>query len=819
MAGRPVVFDFIARDRNYTGGLQKMERHSVRFGATLGRVSGVAVRAFGGIGVAAVGLGVAGATMGIKTAAGLEQAQVAFTTLLGSGRKAQTFLADLKKFAAATPFELPGLIDSARLLLGVGVEAKQVVPLLRDFGDAAGAVGVGQEAFQRIMLATSQAISAGRFATEDLNQITENGIPIWRILAEATGKPVPKLRELASSGKLLAKDVLPLLERQMRKDYGGSMARQSQTLSGLWSTFMDTINIGLADTIKPFEGELKGGLKGAIAVAGTALAGVTKFLADPKTGLVPKIREFIDTHGPQFKAILDTVKRAFDTIHNALADPEKGVVPNLDKLRQSWDDNKEAIIGFQNAIPGANTLLHAMGTLVHRIIEEVTGLGKLLLGLGALASVGAQAVRVAFDAIGIAALKVQGFFQTLVIHFLESLRTLAGVVDRLLGTHLAGTLDGALKQMRTARADTQAQVDKLKTDATTRFRELQREINKLHGKTIDIKARTNVEITKSVRQYLAASGVPGFHQKGTLIPGYGGGDIYPAMLEPGEAVVPKDKARRSDFRAWAASMGIPGFQAGGLATRYYNPTVSETRRIGQSMADVADYVIRHFGGSPAIKAFIRSVDPLPYIWGAAGPGGYDCSGLVSAVLGKMTGRGGGHGQRYFTTSSIHSGILGISSGLGGVLQIGVTPGRGHMAGRYGGVGFEAESTRTGIKTGSAASRPESFARHYHLAKGGLVGPSMRWLDAQHLAIGGDPAKLRVERFDRGGMLLPGHLGYNGTGRGEPVGLDEDRLAAKIAAALVRALREQPPRVQVDDIHTGLIRKKNGRMGGMSLGLS
>jgi hypothetical protein len=55
------------------------------------------------------------------------------------------------------------------------------------------------------------------------------------------------------------------------------------------------------------------------------------------------------------------------------------------------------------------------------------------------------------------------------------------------------------------------------------------------------------------------------------------------------------------------------------------------------------------------------------------------------------------------------------------------------------------------------------------------------------------------------------------GRGR--GLDEDRLARKIAAALVEALRTSPPRVAVDDIHQGLLRKKNARTGGMSLGLS
>jgi hypothetical protein len=241
------------------------------------------------------------------------------------------------------------------------------------------------------------------------------------------------------------------------------------------------------------------------------------------------------------------------------------------------------------------------------------------------------------------------------------------------------------------------------------------------------------------------------------------------------------------------------------------------------MADLAAYVIKHFQGSPAIRSFIRSLDPLPYIWGAAGPGGYDCSGLVSAVLGKATGKGGGHGQRYFTTSSIHSGILGIKPGLGGVLQIGVTAGTGHMAGRYGGLGFEAESTRTGIKVGAAASRPESFARHFHLASGGRIDAEMlaRYAQLQGLDIGGDAGRLRINGkvLDDGGWLMPGQIGANLTRRPERVlgPSNTVELGPATIKALARELAQViPTRVAVDDIHTGLRAKRNRTR--LSLGL-
>ncbi len=51
-------------------------------------------------------------------------------------------------------------------------------------------------------------------------------------------------------------------------------------------------------------------------------------------------------------------------------------------------------------------------------------------------------------------------------------------------------------------------------------------------------------------------------QTGARLPGYGGGDIIPAMLEPGEAVIPKHLV--PEISAWARQKGIPGFALGGV---------------------------------------------------------------------------------------------------------------------------------------------------------------------------------------------------------------------------------------------------------------
>lgn len=218
--------------------------------------------------------------IGLQATADMQQAQVAFTTLIGDGQKAQTFLNQLKDFAAKTPFELPGLVDDARLLMGVGAAANDVIPTLTAWGNAAGALGVSNDRFNHAMLAVSQSMAAGKINAQDMNQIIQAGIPIWKLMSEATGKTVPELRKLSEEGKLLSNDILPKVQAQMNKDYGGAMAAQSKTLTGVWSTLVDSFRIGLADAITPLVPAMSTLIPQATTVLSGALASGSSAVQD-----------------------------------------------------------------------------------------------------------------------------------------------------------------------------------------------------------------------------------------------------------------------------------------------------------------------------------------------------------------------------------------------------------------------------------------------------------------------------------------------------------------------------------------------------------
>jgi tape measure domain-containing protein len=219
-----------------------------------------------GISIATAAATAAGA-VGIATAAQMEQSEISFTTMLGSAKKAKAFLGDLSKFAAKTPFDMPGLQASASSLVSAGVDASKVIPIMTSLGNATSGMGTGAEGIQRATVALQQMNAAGKISGEDLNQLRDAGIPVFDLLTAATGKTTAEIAEMADKGKLGRQELEQLMKAletgKGLERFNGLMEKQSASLTGLWSTFKDTFASGMAEVVQPLIPMLKQGLGGA----------------------------------------------------------------------------------------------------------------------------------------------------------------------------------------------------------------------------------------------------------------------------------------------------------------------------------------------------------------------------------------------------------------------------------------------------------------------------------------------------------------------------------------------------------------------------
>ncbi len=184
--------------------------------------------------------------LALRSAGNLEQLEIRFSSLLGSAEAAGDMMERLKKFAAATPFELNDVANATAALLAAGFAADTVEDHLKTLGDIA--AGSGGNLADMVPLFTEIRLK-GKAFTQDLRQFATRGIPIVAVLAKQLGVSEAKIFKMAEQGKI----TFPLIEKALRSmtEEGGlfanQMDKQSQSIFGLFSTLKDTGTFALAE--------------------------------------------------------------------------------------------------------------------------------------------------------------------------------------------------------------------------------------------------------------------------------------------------------------------------------------------------------------------------------------------------------------------------------------------------------------------------------------------------------------------------------------------------------------------------------------------
>jgi len=182
--------------------------------------------------------------MAVSAAAQMEQAQVQFSTMLQSEAKGMQMVKDLIQFAAATPLTTPEVTTAARTLLQFGVEGERVIETLRMLGDAAGG---DSQRFQSMSLAFGQMSAAGRLMGQDLLQMINAGFNPLQEISRTTGKSMGQLKKEMEDGKISAAMVTAAFRSATSQGgrFFNMMEKQSQTVTGLWSTMRDNASLFL----------------------------------------------------------------------------------------------------------------------------------------------------------------------------------------------------------------------------------------------------------------------------------------------------------------------------------------------------------------------------------------------------------------------------------------------------------------------------------------------------------------------------------------------------------------------------------------------
>ena len=302
-------------------GLDRVGRDLGRTGRQMRVVSGEALALAGNLGGIAVAIGGFVGGFALRAFGSIEQLEIAFTSLLGSESKALEMVKQLTDFTAKTPFQLEDVGAAGKMLLSFGVAGDDLLDRLQLLGDIASGANVP---LNELAATYGKTVSKGKAQTEELNQLSERGVPIIQALVDLhkdLGYEISKqdVYDAAAAGKITAQNIEDALRRMSAE--GGlffkQMELQSQSLFGLVSTVKDNIFLGLREVGERIEKTfgVKEGMRKFIAWLGRLGAELKKPFAE-QTGAAREITRTIE----DVVAVVGWLRAGLSTLADSLKD-------------------------------------------------------------------------------------------------------------------------------------------------------------------------------------------------------------------------------------------------------------------------------------------------------------------------------------------------------------------------------------------------------------------------------------------------------------------------------------------------------------------
>lgn len=247
----------------------------------------------------------------IQGAADFETIQTSFEVFLGSAEEAERVLADLEKFSLRTPFEPEQVNNAAKALLAFGEPVEDLETTLGRIGDVAS--GTGKD-FNELAVIYGKARVQGTLFAEDINQLTEAGVPIIDEFAEQLGVSADQVKKLGSEGKITF-DNLEQAFKDLTSE-GGKFFELTLSQSTTFTGFLSTAS---------------GAFKTLLREAGNAFLPIAKQILPP---VINGLFAIIDVVRPVVRIFQQAVGPAFDKIREIVGPLGNGLKNTADRFNE-----------------------------------------------------------------------------------------------------------------------------------------------------------------------------------------------------------------------------------------------------------------------------------------------------------------------------------------------------------------------------------------------------------------------------------------------------------------------------------------------------
>ena len=323
--------------------------------------------------------------MGVEYNAQIETYQTALTTLTGSAEKANKIIEQVKKDAAATPFEVSSLVKGNQLLISAGLSAEQARDDILALGNAISATGGGEEELSRMVVNLQQIKNVGKASALDIKQFAYAGIDVYGLLADYTGKTREEVTDLEISYEDLT-GALKYASQEGGK-YFNAMEKQSKTFNGQLSNLKDNFMAFLGEATMPLFTFLKdevlptinGILDGTLGID----EGINKLTETFLNGVMSMVNSLLENL-PKFLEIgMNILLNLIQGIAKSLPDLIPMMVKVIMDMVNILLDNIDLIIecGVQLLVALTEGIINSLPELISRLPEIIIKLTTKLIEL------------------------------------------------------------------------------------------------------------------------------------------------------------------------------------------------------------------------------------------------------------------------------------------------------------------------------------------------------------------------------------------------------------------------------------------------------
>ncbi len=375
------------------------------------------------VGMLASGLGISTFISTIQSAiskaAEQEQIEIAFRSLIGNAEEATTAIKGLQEFAVKTPFELPGILAAAKMMLAYGEDAESIIPTMQKLGDVASGLNIPLGSLTYLY---GTLKSSGRVMTVDMRQFANRGIPIWLELAKAIGMVSMDTRKLTSAQSAQLQQMttkgqvtFQMIEKAFTNmtSKGGRffhmMEDQSASFNGIVSNLKDSLGLLLADVgAQIIEGldlkrvvkeigaiaqafadwfkHMDPGMKRAIFTVGAVVLGMGLLIAAALTvkAVIAGLVSIVAALGWPFLVLAGLVIAAIAVWVTSVGGVGKALDIVKKKLEEAWEwlqPIKQALVEFGSALRDSFLRTFSLiQTVATEAFRSIAGDGELSLG-------------------------------------------------------------------------------------------------------------------------------------------------------------------------------------------------------------------------------------------------------------------------------------------------------------------------------------------------------------------------------------------------------------------------------------------------------